>query len=101
MDLLSYSKRKSTVQIGEVERIIESIKALDKMNIQFGTSLNKNFIKQKTQSSNDIISAFVIGKRDPGNDNDKKIIAVIYKQTQFTNENSWGKFREIIYQSID
>ena len=34
-------------------------------------------------------------------DNDKKIIAVIYKQTQFTNENSWGKFREIIYQSID
>ena len=31
-------------------------------------------------------------------DNDKKIIAVIYKQTQFTNENSWGKFREIIYQ---
>jgi CubicO group peptidase (beta-lactamase class C family) len=34
-------------------------------------------------------------------DDDKKIIAIIYKQTQFTNENSWGKFREIIYQSID
>ena len=31
-------------------------------------------------------------------DNDKKIIAVIYKQTQFTNENSWGKLRDIIYQ---
>ena len=79
MDLLSYSKRKSTVQIGEVERIIESIKALDKMNIQFGTSLNKNFIKQKTQSSNDIISAFVIGKKDPSDDNDNTIIISITK----------------------
>lgn len=79
MNVGLYTKRKSTVQIGEVERIIESIKALDKMNIQFGTSLNENFIKQKIQSNNDIISAFVIGKRDPGNDSDNKIIISITK----------------------
>jgi len=34
-------------------------------------------------------------------DNKNKLIALIYKQTQNTSENSWGKFREIIYQSID
>ena len=33
-------------------------------------------------------------------DNKNKIIALIYKQTQNTNENSWGKFREIIYSSL-
>ena len=30
-------------------------------------------------------------------DSERKIIALIYKQTQNTNENSWGKLREIIY----
>lgn len=34
-------------------------------------------------------------------DNKNKLIALIYKQTQNTSENSWGKFREIIYQSIN
>jgi len=34
-------------------------------------------------------------------DNKNKLIALIYKQTQNTSENSWGKFREIIYQSVD
>lgn len=34
-------------------------------------------------------------------DNNNKLIALIYKQTQNTSENSWGKFREIIYQSVD
>jgi len=34
-------------------------------------------------------------------DDKNKLIALIYKQTQNTSENSWGKFREIIYQSID
>ena len=34
-------------------------------------------------------------------DNKNKLIALIYKQTQNTSENSWGNFREIIYQSID
>ncbi len=34
-------------------------------------------------------------------DNKNKLIGLIYKQTQNTSENSWGKFREIIYQSID
>ena len=34
-------------------------------------------------------------------DNKNKLIALIYKQTQNTSENSWGKLREIIYQSID
>ena len=33
-------------------------------------------------------------------DNKNKLIALIYKQTQNTSENSWRKFREIIYQSI-
>ena len=34
-------------------------------------------------------------------DNKNKLIALIYKQTQNTSENSWGRLREIIYQSID
>ena len=34
---------------------------------------------------------------DPHN----KIIGLIYKQTQNTNEDSWGKFRDVIYSSID
>lgn len=34
-------------------------------------------------------------------DNNNKLIALIYKQTQNTSENSWGKLREIIYHSID
>ena len=34
-------------------------------------------------------------------DNKNKLVALIYKQTQNTSENSWGKFREIIYQSMD
>ena len=34
-------------------------------------------------------------------DNKNKLIALIYKQTQNTSENSWRKFREIIYQSMD
>jgi len=34
-------------------------------------------------------------------DNKNKLIALIYKQTQNTSENSWGKFRELIYQSRD
>ena len=33
-------------------------------------------------------------------DNKNKLIALIYKQTQNTSENSWGNLREIIYQSI-
>ena len=31
-------------------------------------------------------------------DNKNKLIALIYKQTQNTSENSWGKLRDIIYQ---
>ncbi len=34
-------------------------------------------------------------------DNKNKLIALIYKQTQNTSENSWGKLREIIYSNID
>jgi len=34
-------------------------------------------------------------------DNKNKLIALIWKQTQNTSENSWEKFREIIYQSVD
>ena len=34
-------------------------------------------------------------------DNKNKLIALIYKQSQNTSENSWRKFREIIYQSMD
>ena len=34
-------------------------------------------------------------------DNKNKLVALIYKQTQNTSENSWRKFREIIYQSMD
>ena len=32
-------------------------------------------------------------------DNNKKLIVLIYKQTQNTNENSWGKLREIVYRA--
>lgn len=34
-------------------------------------------------------------------DDKNKLIALIYKQTQNTNETSWDKLREIIYNSID
>lgn len=34
-------------------------------------------------------------------DNKNKLIALIYKQTQNTSENSWDKLREIIYGNLD
>ena len=34
-------------------------------------------------------------------DNDNKLIALIYKQTQNTSENSWDKLRAIIYSDLD
>ena len=34
-------------------------------------------------------------------DNKNKLIALIYKQTQNTSENSWGQLRKIIYSNID
>ena len=34
-------------------------------------------------------------------DNNNKLIALIYKQTQNTNENTWGKLRDIIYDKAD